>query len=117
MEDFERTNKLTIHGSTYVITTSVSGKELLRVEAETEAGTSRWAGEFPWKYVEGITRRTGNVKRFPVFVRMLLSGLDQDSDSIFIDLLTYADLELLKARRAGPAGSRGDSAAAARGGG
>ncbi|CAM9758509.1 unnamed protein product, partial [Choristocarpus tenellus] len=109
MDDFERTNKLTIHGSTYFITTSVSGRELLRVEAEADDGTSRWAGEFPSKYVEGITHKTGSAKRFSVFVKMLLSGLAMGSDSVFVDLLTYADLELLKARRAGPGGARGDS--------
>lgn len=49
--------------------------------------------------IEDITSKTGNFKKFPVFVRMLLSGLQQGSDSVFVDLLTYADLEMLKARR------------------
>jgi coiled-coil domain-containing protein 61 len=32
---------------------------------------------------------------------MLLQSLDGQSDSVFIDLLTYSDLELLKSRKTG----------------
>lgn len=42
--------------------------------------------------VEELTRKTGNVKRFPIFVNMLLSALTRRSDAVFIDLLTTADL-------------------------
>ncbi len=53
--------------------------------------------------IEDITAKTGNYKRFPVFIKMLLSALKQASDSVFVDLLTYADLEALKARKAAAA--------------
>jgi F0F1-type ATP synthase assembly protein I len=36
-----------------------------------------------------------------VFVKMLSTALSQHSDAVFIDLLTYADLEMLKARKTG----------------
>lgn len=49
--------------------------------------------------VEDITAKTGNFKKFPVFVKMLLTALKQESESVCIDLLTYEDLELLKSRR------------------
>lgn len=42
--------------------------------------------------IEELTRKTGNYKRFPVFVSMLLSALAHRSDAVFIDLLTAADL-------------------------
>jgi len=42
--------------------------------------------------VEEITTKTGNFKKFAVFVRMLVSALQQKSDSVFVDLLTYHDL-------------------------
>lgn len=42
--------------------------------------------------VEEITRKTGNFKRFPVFLKMLVAAVNRESDSVFIDLLTYADL-------------------------
>jgi hypothetical protein len=34
-------------------------------------------------------------------VQMLLQSIDGQSDSVFIDLLTYSDLELLKSRKTG----------------
>lgn len=70
--------------------------------------------------MEEITAKTGSFKRFPVFVKMLLSALRQESDSVFVDLLTYADLELLRSKRAsasaggtGPAGAAGAAGMAA----
>lgn len=54
--------------------------------------------------IEDITAKTGNFKKFPVFVKMLLSALKQASDSVFVDLLTYQDLEVLKSRKAGNQG-------------
>lgn len=49
--------------------------------------------------VEDITAKTGNYKKFNVFVRMLLSAIRQESESVFVDLLTYADLETLKSKK------------------
>lgn len=51
--------------------------------------------------IEDITSKTGNYKKFPVFVKMLLSAVKNASDSVFVDLLTYQDLEMLKHRKAG----------------
>lgn len=42
--------------------------------------------------IEEITHKTGNYKKFGVFVKMLLTALARDSDSVFIDLLTNSDL-------------------------
>jgi hypothetical protein len=53
--------------------------------------------------VEDITHKTGSFKKFGVFVRMLASAVLQQSDSVFVDLLTYQDLELLKAKKAAAA--------------
>ena len=51
--------------------------------------------------IEDITAKTGNYKKFSVFVKMLLSAVKQASDSVFVDLLTYQDLEVLKSRKSG----------------
>jgi hypothetical protein len=51
--------------------------------------------------VEDITQKTGNYKKFSVFVQMLTNALAQRSESVFVDLLNNTDLEILKARRAG----------------
>ena len=65
------------------------------------------------KDVEDLTARTGSFKRFPVFARMLVTAALRTSDAVYMDLLTYADLELLKAKRAAAAAA----AAAGSGGG
>ena len=49
--------------------------------------------------IEEITHKAGNFKKFSVFVRMLSSAFSKESESVFIDLLTYNDLEMLKARK------------------
>lgn len=100
---FEQQDRLSFHGIAYIITTTIVGGEALRVEVETEDGKDRWMGEFTSKYVEDITHKTGSFKKFGVFVHMLCSALAQRSESVFVDLLTYADLEVLKARRTGAA--------------
>lgn len=46
-----------------------------------------------------ITSKTGNFKSYGVFVKMLMSALRRTSDSVCVDLLTYSDLEVLKAKR------------------
>ena len=80
-----------------------SGKTLL-VDIEQEESGARWTGEFASKYIEDITQKTGNFKRFSVFVNMLRKSLDSSkSNSVFVDLLTSADLTELKNRR-----SKGD---------
>ncbi len=52
--------------------------------------------------MEEITARTGNYKKFAVFARMLLAALRRDCDAVSADLLAFADLEALRARRAAP---------------
>lgn len=46
-----------------------------------------------------MSLKTGNFKKFSLFVRMLSSALGKTSETVFIDLLTFQDLEALKARK------------------
>lgn len=63
--------------------------------------------------MEDITSKTGSFKKFSVFVRMLQSAVLQQSDSVFVDLLTCQDLEMLKAKKAAAAAAAtGDGASA-----
>merc|ERR1712228_16550 len=55
-------------------------------------------------YIEEITSKTGNFKTFDKFCRMIYSALESNNSSVFIDLLTYQDLEILKARKATKSG-------------
>lgn len=61
--------------------------------------------------MEDITSKTGSFKKFSIFVRMLQTAVLQQSDSVFVDLLTCQDLELLKAKKAAAAAANGDAAA------
>ena len=46
--------------------------------------------------VSDLTQKTGNYKQFDIFVSMIESALTKTSDSVTLDLLTYADLQLLR---------------------
>ncbi|XP_028278205.1 centrosomal protein CCDC61 isoform X2 [Parambassis ranga] len=76
-------------------------KGLLIVEIADCMTSDQWKGEFDPAYIEDLTRKTGNFKQFPIFCSMLESAVRKTSDSVTLDLLTYADLELLRNRKAG----------------
>lgn len=48
-----------------------------------------------------MTHKTGNFKSFFVFVKMLSTALSRDTNSVFLDLLTYADLQMFQVRKRG----------------
>ncbi|CAN9501718.1 unnamed protein product [Ophioblennius macclurei] len=89
-------------------------KGLLMVEISDSVTADQWRGEFDPAYIEDLTRKTGNFKQFPIFCSMLESAVRKTSDSVTLDLLTYADLELLRNRKAGvvsrPRGNQQSSA-------
>ncbi|CAK9808633.1 Centrosomal protein CCDC61 [Anthophora plagiata] len=58
-----------------------------------------WQSSYDAAYIENLTHKTGNYKHFDVFIAMLQSGLLKTSESISLDLLTFKDLELLRARK------------------
>ncbi|XP_031428237.1 centrosomal protein CCDC61 isoform X2 [Clupea harengus] len=77
---------------------------LLTVEISDVMTADQWRGEFDPAYIEDLTRKTGNFKQFPIFCSMLESAVCKRSESVTLDLLTYADLELLRNRKAGVVG-------------
>ncbi|XP_068572453.1 centrosomal protein CCDC61 isoform X3 [Cebidichthys violaceus] len=79
-------------------------KGLLIVEISDAMTADQWRGDFDPAYIEDLTRKTGNFKQFPIFCSMLESAVRKMSDSVTLDLLTYADLELLRNRKAGVVG-------------
>ncbi|XP_028323011.1 centrosomal protein CCDC61 isoform X2 [Gouania willdenowi] len=91
---------------------------LLVVEVCDSMTADQWRGEFNPAYIEDLTRKTGNFKQFPIFCSMLESAVRKTSDSVTLDLLTYADLELLRNRKAGlvsrPRGNQQPSALTAK---
>jgi hypothetical protein len=81
--------------------------DVLAIDLEELGAGASWHGEFSASFVEGMTMKTGSFKAFDVFAKMLRGALWQESDTVFVDLLTYADL--VRRRAAG----RGFAAAAA----
>lgn len=76
---------------------------LLSLEIEDTETNERWCGEFTSQYIEDITLKAGNFKKFTTFVKMVCSGFSKDNESVFMDILTGSDLETLKARKQGGA--------------
>ncbi|XP_053405514.1 centrosomal protein CCDC61-like [Mercenaria mercenaria] len=90
-------------GIEYIVTMTVKDDSVLMVEVEDKLTADQWRAEFDAAYVEDLTHKTGNFKQFSIFVSMLESGIIQASESVSLDLLTYADLESLRQRKAGSA--------------
>jgi coiled-coil domain-containing protein 61 len=91
----EKSAEMHFHGIDYVVTVRAD-PSMLHVAAEQKYDGELWQNSFPAQYIEEITQKTGNSKKFPVFVKMLLTSLESKSDSVFVDILTRHDLEMLK---------------------
>jgi len=102
MESTEITQEAFFHGIDYLITIS-NHEDFLRLMVEEKYTGNVWKGEFNSKYIEDITQKTGSFKKFAVFVKMMQAALKQDNDSVYLDILTPHDLELLKSRKTGSA--------------
>lgn len=108
---FAKSERRRFNDAEYVL--SLAGDtESLSIEVEHAEDGRRWRSRFAASFVEEITRRTGNAKKFDVFCRMLLSALAQESDSVYLDVLTARDLEMLR-RHANPQGPPTTNPAAA----
>lgn len=106
---FAKTTHRTFHDTPYILTIS-GDNESLGIEVEHADNGRRWRSKFAARFIEEITQRTGNAKKFDIFVRMLLSALAQESDAVYLDVLTARDLEMLR-RHANPQGPPATSVA------
>jgi len=107
---FSKSVQRTFHDVPYVLTVA-GDNEGLSIEVEHAEDGRRWRSKFASRFIEEITQRTGNAKKFDVFVRMMLSALAQESDAVYLDVLTARDLEMLR-RHANPQGPPTTSTAA-----
>ncbi|XP_022328744.2 centrosomal protein CCDC61-like isoform X1 [Crassostrea virginica] len=90
-------------GIEYIITMIIQGGNSLTVEVEDRLTADQWRAQFDSAYIEDLTHKTGNFKQFHIFTSMLESAITQSSDSVSLDLLTFADLESLRQRKVGTA--------------
>ena len=96
---------LMFHGCAYNLQVTVvrgvgSSEPALAVDLEELSTGAAWHAEFTSSYIEMVTSKTGSFKRFDVLVKMLRGALFRQSDAVFLDLLTYADLVRGRWRRA-----------------
>ncbi|XP_030854400.1 coiled-coil domain-containing protein 61 [Strongylocentrotus purpuratus] len=94
-------SRFTFRGVDYIVGMWVNDDNLLTVEVEDRLTADQWRGSFEPAYIEDLTHKTGNYKQYSIFLSMLESALLQNSESVSLDLLTYADLESLRNRKAG----------------
>lgn len=85
------------HGIPYNLSVTVAEynqpEPILCIDLENLTNTNEnWHGEFSSSYIENITSKTGSFKRFNVLVKMLMGALRQQTEAVFLDLLTYSDL-------------------------
>jgi len=73
-----------------------SKQDSLLVQVQNMRSGESWQNSFPSSLLEKITSKTGNYKHFAVFVEMLSAAVTRSSDSVEVELLTYADLVTLK---------------------
>uniref|UniRef100_A0A7S4EW32 Coiled-coil domain-containing protein 61 n=1 Tax=Chrysotila carterae TaxID=13221 RepID=A0A7S4EW32_CHRCT len=90
---------LVCRGVQYQVGVSASADEL-RIDLDEPGAGLRWSATFHARYLEDITQKAGSAKRFEVFVKMLCAALQRQGEALHLDVLTYADLQVLKTRKA-----------------
>ncbi|CAF1460193.1 unnamed protein product [Rotaria magnacalcarata] len=100
-------NEIVIRNQPYIISMSLHNSKQPQMDLEVEAKESadQWKASFDVTAIETMTAKTGNFKSFSVFVNMLENAINQESSAVSIDLFTYDDLETLRKKRQGQAGS------------
>ena len=100
MDRIEKSVDLTPRGFPYFVEIQASDSGLVFTAEEIESG-KRWKGQYTPEYIENITKKTGNSKKYATFVKMLFTVLDSTSETLDFEILTYADVQRLRARQAG----------------
>ena len=75
-DESEETAYVTLRDVKYVVTWRTEN-DMLALSVEDEQTGQRWHGDFSSTYVEEMTQKTGNFKKFAIFVKMLSSSLRQ----------------------------------------
>lgn len=99
MDQEELSVELNVKSVIYILNLSANltgNEKYLTIEIQNTETAEFWKGTYDEKYIEDLTRKTGNFKSFKIFVNMLQSALNQESNTVTIDLLTFSDLENLR---------------------
>ena len=94
----------TFHDTSYSITLHSQADRLYITAEEAESGEV-WKGDFSSRFIEDLTGKTGNAKKFSVFEKMLIKGLEGGNGSVVADLLSAQELDSLRVKRPGKLGA------------
>ncbi|CAK60980.1 unnamed protein product (macronuclear) [Paramecium tetraurelia] len=86
------------HDVNYIININAN-VETLNIEIESKQSGDSWIANFQAQYIEDIASKTGNYKKYATFIKMLQSALNNQTETVYIDILTYQDLEQIKNKR------------------
>ncbi len=89
---------LTFNNIDYILYISTNDINLT-ISLEQANETLYWNGIFDSRYLEEITNKAGSFKSFEVFIKMLMSGLSNESENVLVDLLSYKDLEMMRNKK------------------
>ena len=84
-----------INGKEYIFSITISENKLAII-LETPNETNYWCGSWESNTLEEMTKKAGSHKKFEVFSKMLISGLNKESEIVKLELLAYSDLEKMK---------------------
>ena len=63
------------------------------IEISLNVKTSEYRNLFTAEYIENMTAKTGNFKKFKIFSDMILAGFKRQDDTIKVEILTLKDLQ------------------------
>merc|ERR1712129_678081 len=97
MNDLEDINiEITLKSVDYNVNVNVIDNERFVLEVQSIQTAELWKGCFESKYIEDLTKKTGNFKSFQIFLNMFYAALKGESSTVNLDILTYNDLEMLR---------------------
>ena len=67
---------------------------LITVQQQNSQNT--WRANFSSHFIEELTSKTGNFKKFQVFLKMLISGFEKTSQSVVLDVLTQDEFDQIR---------------------
>lgn len=84
--------------TTYLLHLAVNSSAL-SIDLEDKNTGEVWVGNYSAEKIEENTQKTGNFKKYGVFVKMLILAINRSNEAVELDLLTYQDLEQLRSRK------------------
>ncbi|CAG9315065.1 unnamed protein product [Blepharisma stoltei] len=93
--EYEKTIEALFHSKLLIVEIKLSSSQL-NISVQEKLSEKSWIGEFSPSFIEELTLKTGNFKKFSIFTKMLISGLEGTSSAVVVDILNHEDLDQLR---------------------